>query len=158
MYQHVPFLVFRAPKEQTQHSPNTIFHTSSYPTSFGGFQAFLEEVPSPAAFIISASLETYNPYSSPSPLNPAGLQQEPRWQCPTGALPATVTLEKTTAVHSWSPPLHCTPQQLLIPPLARDFSVPQCGQQQSGTGFASISTSKEEIRSHSTTGVIYLFI
>lgn len=57
--------------------PNTIFHTSSYPPSFGGFQAFLEEVPSPAAFITGASPEMYNPYSSPSTLNTAGLQEEP---------------------------------------------------------------------------------
>lgn len=58
-------------------SPNTIFHTSSYPTSFGGFQAFLEEAPSPAAFITCASLEMYNLYSSPATLNAAG-QEEPR--------------------------------------------------------------------------------
>lgn len=48
--------------------------------------------------------------------------------------------------------MHCTPQQLLSPPLARDFFVPQHSQQQSGTGFASVSTRKEEIRSHSSIG------
>lgn len=133
-------------------SPDTIFHSSSYPTSFGGFQAFLEEVPSPAAFISRASLEMYNIYSSPSTLNAAGLQEEPGWQHTSGALPATVTLEKTTAVHSWSPPLCCTPQQLLGPPLARDCRVPQHGQQQSGPGVSSVATSKEEIRSHSSIG------
>lgn len=153
MYQHMPFLDFRAQKEQTQHSlPKHHFYKFSYPTAFGGFQEFLEEVPSPAAFISSASLEMYNLYSSLSTLNAAGLQEEPQWQCTPGALPAILTLQKTIAVHSWSSPLHCTPQQLLSPPLARDFPVPQHGQQQSGSGFASTSTSKEEIRSHSSTG------
>lgn len=56
-------------------SPNTIFLISSYPTAFGGFQAFLEEVPSPAAIITRASLKMYNLSSSPSTLNAAGLQK-----------------------------------------------------------------------------------
>lgn len=91
----------------------------------------------------------YNLYSSPATLNAAG-QEEPRWQCTSGALPAT--LEKTTAVHSWSPLLHCTPQQLLSPPLARNFLCPTACQQQSGTGVSSVSMSKDETRSHSSIG------
>lgn len=53
MYWHTPFFAFRQQKEQTWHSPperhfSYIFFLP-HPISFGGFQAFLEEVPSPGA-------------------------------------------------------------------------------------------------------------